>query len=237
MESINTLLSFGIKSDSRVLVCMPHPDDEAVFISGLLQHLSSQNIPTQCLTFTAGENSTLRFGLKPNQDLATARKNELSKAYAILGITNFQILDFPDGGLDQIQPQIKQIIKKYLVEFSPTHLITLEPDGIYGHPDHIALSKSVTNSVTSTQTIIYATVSPRYIMPSARHMAKKSVINPIFPTHTLGLNPHQSWVKIKALLAHRSQFLHFPQVLFSLIHFLKNDMLTHEYYFIKKGKP
>lgn len=228
--------NMGIKSSSRVLVCMPHPDDEAVFISGLLQYLSSQNIPTQCLTFTAGENSTLRFGLKPNQDLATARKNELSKAYAILGITNFQILDFPDGGLDQFQPQIKQIIKKYLVEFSPTHLITLEPDGIYGHPDHIALSKSVTNSVTSTQTLIYATVSPGYIMPSARHMAKKSIIKPIIPTHKFKLTRRQSWVKAKSLLAHRSQFLQFPRILFSLIHFLQNDMLAHEYYFIKKGK-
>lgn len=224
-----------IPPSSRVLVCMPHPDDEAVFISGLLQHLSSQNILTQCLTFTSGENSTLRFGLKPNQDLAAARKNELSKAYKILGITNFQVLDFPDGGLDQFQPKIKQIVKKYIAEFCPTHLITLEPDGIYGHPDHIALSKSVTSSITSAQTLIYATVSPRYIMSSARHMAKKSIIKPIIPTHRLVLTNHQFWVKIKALLCHRSQFLHFPQIVLSLIHFLQNDMLTQEYYFVSKG--
>jgi len=223
----------NLTQSSRVIICMPHPDDEAVFVSGLIKKITTTKIPLLCITFTRGEKSTLRFTLSPNEDLATARIRELTKSYQVLGVTDFKILDFPDGELEQYHPEVDQVIKKYFREFSPTHVVTLEPDGIYGHPDHIALSRCVTQAITHQQ-LVYTTVSERYIMPSARSMAKKSTIQPIKPTHKLVLTPSESLTKLQSLLCHRSQFLRFPRIFLSLIHFLLNDMLFHEYYSYKE---
>jgi LmbE family N-acetylglucosaminyl deacetylase len=234
MKTLNTLSGLGINSTSRVLVCMPHPDDEAVFTSGIIQKIIAAHIPLRCITFTRGEQSTLRFTLSPDVNLAAARIKEQTNAYRSLGVTDFDILDYPDGGLEKYPKDIKSQIKQELSNFKATHVVTLEPDGIYGHPDHIALSQYVTQSAGSA-TVLYATVAPRYIMPSARHMAKKSTIQPLKPTCGLVLTPTQAWVKITALLSHRSQFLHFPRVFLSLAHFLQNDMLFHEYYAYKGG--
>lgn len=230
MITVNSLTDLGISPKSRGLIFMPHPDDEAVFISGLLQQLASANIPTRAVTFTSGEKSTLRYTLPASADLATERRKELTQSFKLLGITDFQILDLPDGGLDRATEKIATTITHEIKSFKPSHVVTLEPDGIYGHPDHIALSKAVTGSVKPPVKLLYATVSPNYIFPGARKMAKKKIIKPLLADYRLRLTAKEALNKIKALRTHRSQFkinlLHWKSILF----FLKNDMLRHEYF-------
>jgi LmbE family N-acetylglucosaminyl deacetylase len=235
MRAVNRISQIGIKKSSRVMVFMPHPDDEAVFVSGLIQKILTARIPLRCITVTRGEQSTLRFTLGPDVDLASARLKEQTNAYRSLGVTDFDILDYPDGGLEKRKKDIKTRIKQELAGFKATHVITLEPDGIYGHPDHIALSQYVTESAGNA-TVLYATVKPDFIMPSARSMAKKNQIKPIKPNYKLTLSPAQVIKKLKALASHRSQFIKFPRILLTFTHFLINDMLAHEYYAYYKGK-
>jgi len=234
MKDISTVSDLGIGQSSRVLVLMPHPDDEAVFISGLLQKLSSLSISNRAITFTAGEKSTLRYTLPPEADLATERQRELTNAFNLLGITDFQILTLPDGGLENETQQISKIVTQELNSFKPTIVLTLEPDGIYGHPDHIALSNTVTYAVKPPLKLLYATVSPNYIFPGARKMAKKQTIKPLLAEYRLRLTTKEALNKVKALRAHCSQFkidlFHWKSILF----FLKNDMLRHEYYSYNK---
>jgi len=233
MRYIDHLSEMGIKQSNRVLILMPHPDDEAVFISGLLQKLSSSRISTRVVTLTAGEKSTLRHGLSPSANLTQVRKQELANAFKILGVTNFSILDYPDGELEEQTQKIKSTIIKEIKSYQPTHLITLEPDGVYGHPDHIAVSEIITNLVNSLIKLIYITVSPNYIFPTARAMAKKSTIKPLKAQYCLHLTFPEAFNKIKALHTHRSQFTFNPFQTKSLIHFLRNGMFTHEYFSYK----
>lgn len=230
MKTVNNLTDMSITSDSKLLVLMPHPDDEAVFTSSLLQKAAEQQIKTRVITFTQGEASTLRYTLSPNDDLATARKKELVNAFSILKVKDYQILDFPDGGLEDDMKKITTTIKKEIKNFKPTHLITLEPDGIYGHPDHIALSLAVTQTKPRDVKLLYATVSSNHVSSSARKMAKKEVIKPIKPEFRLRMTLSESVNKIRALRAHKTQFQIDLFHTKTIKYFLKNDMVRHEFY-------
>jgi len=225
------LTDLGIQAKSRTLFVMPHPDDETVFVGGLLHHLSQMQIPTRVITMCKGEKSTLRHGLHPSVDLGNARKKELFRAFQILGITNFTILDFPDSALEHNEKQIVATIKKDIQQFKPTHVITLEPDGIYGHPDHIAISRFTRLAVNKPIQLLWATVSPHYVLPSAKHMAKRKNIHPVAPDIKLKLSGSDITAKLKSFRAHASQFpLSLKKTPRDLLFFLANQILTNEFY-------
>jgi LmbE family N-acetylglucosaminyl deacetylase len=232
MITTDSLSTFGIVASSRILVVMPHPDDEAIFCGGLLHILSTHGVATRIITMTVGEKSTLRYGLKPTDSLAERRRKELGRALTILGVNDFFIYQYPDGGLEEIGEKIKTTIRTNIQNFRPTHVLTLEPDGIYGHPDHIALSGFTKAVVRRPTRLLYVTVSPSYHLPkSARRMAKKDVIKPILPDVELHLTWSDTRTKLKALRAHNSQFMGpIGTVLKSLIFFLMNHMTANEFF-------
>ena len=58
------------------------------------------------------------------------------------------MLGYPDGELDQVSPtEVVEQIASYIGEIRPQVLITFGPDGLYGHPDHIAISQLATAAV------------------------------------------------------------------------------------------
>lgn len=230
MITTNKLSDLRIREDSRILVVMPHPDDETVFASGLLHTLARHHITVRVVTMTRGEKSTLRHGLPPEVDLALARKQELTRAFHILGVNNFVLLKFPDGGLEKKAKEIKAVITREIINFHATHVLTLEPDGIYGHPDHIALSLYVTQTVRKPVQLLYTTVSPHHILPSASHMAKKDKIVPIKPDVTLRLTLTDMAAKLRAFRAHASQFMSLKTTPRDLLFFFMNELLTSEFY-------
>lgn len=230
MKIISSLKELNIDKNSRVLVFMPHPDDEAVFCSGLIKKLTSNQIKIRGVTMTSGEKSTLVFGLKTGDDLATVRRAEQTNSYKILGINNFEILDFPDGGLKLHEKEAKEYIKKQIKEFYPTHIITLEPDGIYGHPDHIALSKFVSDIVSSPVKLLYVTIPPFKEKRPVSKMSEKPVINPIIPEFCLELKNTEKKAKIASLRAHRSQFDTFSSDSQSFKFFQATKLLNNEYF-------
>jgi LmbE family N-acetylglucosaminyl deacetylase len=205
----NTLSDLNIHEDSRVLFILPHPDDESIFIGGLLHMLARHHITTRVVTMTVGEKSTLRYGLSPKADLAETRKAELSRAFGALGVSHFSILNFPDGTLDKQRQKIQRVLTKEIRQFKPTHVVSLEPDGVYGHPDHIALTSIVKTILKKPIRLLYATVSPHYVLPSASWMAKKK-ITPLPPDIKLHLNARDMIAKLRGLRAHRSCISHLP---------------------------
>jgi len=231
MITTRKLTDLKICADSRVLFVMPHPDDETVFVGGLLHHLSRMQIPTRVVTMCKGEKSTLRFGLHPSLDLGIARKIELSRAFGILGVTNFTIYDYPDSDLEHNENLIVSTIKKEIKKFRPTHVISLEPDGVYGHPDHIAVSQFTRQATVKPIQLLWATISPHYVLPSAKHMAKRKNIHPIAPDIKLRLATSDIVAKLKSFRAHASQFpLSLKKTPSDLLFFLANQILTNEFY-------
>lgn len=230
MITTHKLSDLNIHEKSRVLFIMPHPDDESIFTGGLLHQLARHYITTRVLTMTVGEKSTLRYGLSPKANLANVRREELSRAFEALGVYHFSILNFPDGSLEKQNQKIKLVLREEIHNFTPTHVVSLEPDGIYGHPDHIALTSVIQAIVKKPLMLLYTTVSPHYVLPSASWMAKKK-ITPISPDIKLNLSLKDTIAKLRGLRAHRSQFVSpIYRLPFELTFFLTNDMLTHEFF-------
>lgn len=230
MQTISTLSELNINSSSRVLVFMPHPDDEAAFCSGLLKKLTTNNIPVKLITLTSGEKSTLVFGLEPGDDLAATRRIEQANSCEILGITDYQVLSIPDGGLKHKEVEVKEIITSQIALFNPTHVVTLEPDGIYGHPDHIALSKFVTEIIASPAKLLYATIPPFKEKRPVSKMSEKPEINPIPPEFCLKLEKTETEAKIVSLRAHRTQFGLLDTSSQSFGFFKATKLLDNEYF-------
>ena len=179
MVTGRTIKILGLTKKDRVLVLMPHPDDEAVFTSGLIKKLTRSEVAVKIVTMTRGEKSTLRYGLKPEDDLAKVRAGELIKSFKVLGVSEFDALALPDGGLKNLRIEMEKVIKKQINGFKPTVVLTLEPDGIYGHPDHIALSEAATVVTRKPVKLLYATVGEFVHRPKASKMAEKAVISPL----------------------------------------------------------
>ena len=220
-----------ITNKTRVLVIMPHPDDEAVFAAGLINHFSKSGARVNLVCMTNGEKSTHRYGITKKQHLGDIRKKELEQASRIMGVHTLVCANFPDGKLFDKHKDVSKFIVDDIIEYRPDIILTLEPDGIYGHPDHITLSRII-GVINESQkipfTLIYATV-PSGFQPSegARKMANDDDINPLTPTHKLDLSMKQQYIKHHACMAHYTQ-LGENDSFWSL--WGKSGLLEHEYF-------
>ncbi|MEK7592667.1 MAG: PIG-L family deacetylase, partial [Patescibacteria group bacterium] len=222
MITTSSIHHLKISPDSRVLMLMPHPDDETILGAGLLQKLSKSNIETRVVSLTRGEKSTLRFGLKENELLENLREIEFANTLTFLGISDFFAHSLPDGGLEESAKLSLTIIRE-ITSYKPTHIITIEPDGVYGHPDHIALTKAVVKETKKHHTLLYLTVTTNYHFPHSRTMAKKKDFRPIHPDIRLTLSLHETLKKICALHTHKTQFpLYLPKLLRDYQQLLRN---------------
>ena len=116
-----------------------HPDDEAYLSGGLLALARDGGQRAVCVTATRGEAADPEAG--PAERLAALRTGELAAALAILGVTEHQWLDQPDGGCAEVDPTgpVGRLVA-LLDDVRPDTVITFGPDGFTGHPDHRTVS-------------------------------------------------------------------------------------------------
>jgi LmbE family N-acetylglucosaminyl deacetylase len=90
--------------------------------------------------------------LAPNspEQLGALREAELRAACRTLGVSEVRVLDYPDGGLDQVDPRAAaSIIAGHIRRIRPHVVLTFGPEGAYGHPDHIAISQLTSAAILS----------------------------------------------------------------------------------------
>jgi LmbE family N-acetylglucosaminyl deacetylase len=129
---------------------LAHPDDESLGTGGTLAKYAAEGVATYLVTATRGERG--RFGdldESPGPDIvARTREAELLAAARELGLADVRFLDYPDGGLDRIDPaDAIEKIAGHLLRVRPQVVITFGPDGAYGHPDHVAISQLTTAAI------------------------------------------------------------------------------------------
>jgi LmbE family N-acetylglucosaminyl deacetylase len=123
-----------------------HPDDEAFGTGGTLAKYASQGCDVYLVTATRGEAGQIVVpDLTTPANLPYVRERELRCACEIYGTHPPRFLDYPDGLLPIIhQGQAVGKLVRIIRELRPQVLITFGPDGIYGHYDHIAVSRWAT---------------------------------------------------------------------------------------------
>ena len=134
--------------EPSLLAIFAHPDDETFLAGGTLAKYAAQGWDARVISATYGENG--RRGdyesLSANE-FAHLRRSELQAACKALGIHPPMFLECADRAVAAIcwnsaAKEIARIIRR----LRPDVVITFGPDGISGHPDHVALSQIVTSA-------------------------------------------------------------------------------------------
>lgn len=142
-----------------LLAILAHPDDESFGPGGTLARYAAEGAHVHVIIATDGIAGSVEQGQKLDQQstLAQVRSTELSNAAFALGVTSIWSLPYRDSGMkgspDNQNPQaliqqpVDQLIadlRDYMVRLQPHVVMTHDPFGGYGHPDHIRCCEATT---------------------------------------------------------------------------------------------
>jgi len=138
-------------TDKKLLAIFAHPDDEAIMMGGTLAHYAKLGVSVNLLCATRGEWGTISDDrLATRENLAQVREKELRDACEILGANLLGFLDCPDGNINNTDWQeIEEKIVRAIRIVRPQVIVTFGLDGLYGHPDHIAVSMLTSDAFKS----------------------------------------------------------------------------------------
>lgn len=141
------------QNSTNILACFAHPDDEAFTCGGTLAEFAAQGASVSLICTTRGEVGEISDpALATPETLGQVREQELRCACDTLGINPPIFFDYRDSGMDgtpenndprafmnipaeTVVPQLVEVIRR----LKPNVIITFDPTGGYGHPDHIAI--------------------------------------------------------------------------------------------------
>jgi LmbE family N-acetylglucosaminyl deacetylase len=140
-----------------ILAVFAHPDDESV-CSGTLAMAVDLGWRVVLAVATRGEAGEIADSSLATPDtLGAVREIELKAACDVLGIEEVHYFGYRDSGmagtpenglnnsLFHADPgQVTGKITRLIRELHPQIVITFEPYGIYGHPDHVIISRCTT---------------------------------------------------------------------------------------------
>lgn len=126
-----------------LLGIFPHPDDEAYTCGGTLAKAAAAGATVHVVCATRGEAGERRDpALLASEPIGELRVRELQAACAALGVQPPRFLGFRDGALPELDlAEAAGGIVRIIRELKPDVVVSLGPDGVYGHADHIALHK------------------------------------------------------------------------------------------------
>ncbi len=132
-------------SRNRTLACVfAHPDDDAYGAAGSVAlHAEDPDFRFVLIHATLGEQGDIRDGFPATREtLGSIRQGEDEAAWRALGRVpdRHEWLGLPDGGVAEVAfDDVVSAIARILDEENPIVVVTFGPDGIFGHPDHIAI--------------------------------------------------------------------------------------------------
>jgi LmbE family N-acetylglucosaminyl deacetylase len=139
----------------RLLAVFAHPDDETLGPGGTLGLYGQQGVETYLVCATRGEAGEAPADLRGHASVAEMREAELRCASRVLGLKEVRFLGYCDSGMagspDNEHPEcaaiapLEEISRKvawHIRDIRPQVIITSDPIGGYGHPDHIAVHRA-----------------------------------------------------------------------------------------------
>jgi LmbE family N-acetylglucosaminyl deacetylase len=133
-----------------LMAVFAHPDDESLAIGGAVARYASEGVEVNLVTATRGEKGRFfdNSARPPQEEIGVVRERELRAAAARLGIGNVTVLGYVDGELCSADPiAISRKIAAEIRRRRPHVVVTFDPWGAYGHPDHVAICQFATAAV------------------------------------------------------------------------------------------
>lgn len=129
----------------RLLGIWSHPDDEAYLAAGLMDRTRRSGGQVTLLTVTDGERGFPDDDDRPSDERRRQRRSELRSAMASIGVHDVRLLGLSDGAVSAVpRGDLVRSIRATMADVRPDVVVTFGPDGITGHPDHVATSQAAT---------------------------------------------------------------------------------------------
>lgn len=190
-----------------ILFVHAHPDDETIGTGATMAHYAAAGVPVTLVTCTLGEEGEIYVpelaGLAPDaaDQLGGYRISELATACAALGVTDHRFLGgagrYRDSGmmdtpanqhprcfwradLDQAAGYLLEVIR----QVRPRVLVSYDPNGFYGHPDHIQAHRTAMRAaeLAAAERLgpakIYWTAVPKSVLAAGMERFAESGENP-----------------------------------------------------------
>ena len=181
-------MSPPMNSTPTLLGIFAHPDDESFGPGGTLARYAAEGVNVHVIIATDGiagsvEDESYR---QTHESLAQVRSTELANAALALGITTIWSFPYRDSGMRGapenqhpqalIQQPIEQLmaeISEYIQRLRPDVIITHDPFGGYGHPDHIRCCEATTAAFYAQLSNIETGNGSQKSRPISAHRARK----------------------------------------------------------------
>lgn len=150
----------------RLLGVWAHPDDEAYLSADLMAGTVEAGGSVTLVTVTDGEAGFGPDDHRSRGAKAAHRRAELADAMAAIGVRDIRYVGVPDGEVsDHRSGLLLDRITRLMRQVAPEVTVTFGPDGITGHPDHVACGRLVTRAWSETRIgeLWYATKSDLWL--------------------------------------------------------------------------
>jgi N-acetyl-1-D-myo-inositol-2-amino-2-deoxy-alpha-D-glucopyranoside deacetylase len=191
----------------RILFVHAHPDDETIGTGATMAHYAAQGAQVTLVTCTTGEEGEIHVPALAQLEAAQAdqlggyRITELDAACDALGVTDHRFLGgaghYRDSGmmgtpanehprcfwradLDEAAKLLLEVVE----EVRPQVVVTYDPDGFYGHPDHIQAHRVTMRAVEMAvgagypPAKVYWTAIPHSVLAAGMEAFRNSTENP-----------------------------------------------------------
>lgn len=165
---------------SAIMAVFAHPDDEVLCASGTLALCAARGEHVALRCATRGEYGPIAHEkLATPETLAHVREGELRGSCSALGVRDVAFYDLPDGGVSWAAPDhgtVNELVHS-IRQLRPRALITFGPDGLYGHPDHVAVGELTIEARRLA-------ADPRVVLPKHPKLAAFRVPRLFYPVWT-----------------------------------------------------
>ncbi len=215
-----------LKASPSILFSFAHPDDEAFLIAGIACLYAEAGVHLALSTATLGQAG--KCGDPPlcsREDLPAVRERELRASARLLRLGEPTLLGYRDRELANVDvAEIREKLVRVIRHHRPQVVVTFDPNGSNGHPDHIAISRFTSDAIAAAR-------DPRWFPDAGEaHQVQRLLWPPPMRPWAyarmddLAAQPgvdfafditRWSATKIEALQLHRTQHLNTERVFFS----------------------
>jgi LmbE family N-acetylglucosaminyl deacetylase len=246
----------------RLLVSFAHPDDESFGVGPLIAKYAAEGVEITLICATNGDAGSVDPDrLNGYDSVASLRLDELKCASQVLGFKEVITFGYRDSGMmgsadnqhpaslwqapmDKLSAQIADVIRR----IHPQVVVTFDPYGGYGHPDHIKIHQATVAAYHAVQSDpvhpqkLYYTAFPRGLLrvgatlmrltgQDPRRAGKnhdldfQAVLDATLPVHAKVYTEPYYDVGQRAAACHASQIN--PRLLFPLGHWLSRKIAAY----------
>jgi N-acetyl-1-D-myo-inositol-2-amino-2-deoxy-alpha-D-glucopyranoside deacetylase len=183
-------------NQKHLLVAVAHPDDENFGMGGTMALLARNGWGVTIVCATRGEVGEIADpSLATPETLGSVREQELRRACHILGVDDVRFLDYRDSGMEgtpeNADPRALanadpataiEAFAAVIRDVQPDVMLTWDPSGGYGHPDHRAVHRFATAAfeqeaihATHPRSLYYTALPIHLFEEMAAELAKQGI--------------------------------------------------------------